>query len=103
MIDNASAAGRFWQVTFPFLAPTAFFLLIINITYSMFGMFGVIDTVIKGQPGHNPMALIYKVFLDGFSGNGLGGSSAKSVVPMVLVLGLTIFQFRLIERLIHYT
>ncbi|MEM8731254.1 MAG: ABC transporter permease subunit [Pseudomonadota bacterium] len=103
MIDNRSAAGRFWQVTFPLLAPTAFFLLIINITYSMFDTFGIIDTVMKGEPGNNPMTLVYKVFLDGFRGNDLGGSSAQSVVLMVLVLALTVFQFRLIERRIHYT
>ncbi|MEX0285042.1 MAG: ABC transporter permease subunit [Paracoccaceae bacterium] len=103
MIDNGSATGRFWQVTFPLLAPTAFFLLIINLTYSLFDTFGIIDTLMKGEPGNNPMNLVYKVYLDGFRGNDLGGSSAQSVVLMVLVLALTIFQFRLIERRIHYT
>ena len=103
LIDNRSPSGRFWDVTFPLLAPTAFFLLIINITYALFDTFGVIDTLMKGEPGNNPMTLVYKVFLDGFRGNDLGGSSAQSVILMVLVLVLTIFQFRLIERRIHYT
>lgn len=103
MIDNRSASGRFWQVTFPLLAPTAFFLLIINITYSLFDTFGIIDALMKGEPGNNPMTLVYKVYLDGFRGNDLGGSSAQSVILMVLVLLLTVFQFRLIERRIHYT
>jgi len=103
MIDNRSATGRFWQVTFPLLAPTTFFLLIINITYALFDTFGIIDTLLKGEPGNNPMTLVYKVYLDGFRGNDLGGSSAQSVILMVLVLILTVFQFRLIERRIHYT
>ncbi|MDW3181843.1 MULTISPECIES: ABC transporter permease subunit [unclassified Roseobacter] len=103
MIDNRSATGRFWQVTFPLLAPTAFFLLIINITYALFDTFGIIDALMKGEPGNNPMTLVYKVYLDGFRGNDLGGSSAQSVILMVLVLLLTVFQFRLIERRIHYT
>ena len=103
MIDNRSATGRFWQVTFPLLAPTTFFLLIINITYALFDTFGIIDTLLKGEPGNNPMTLVYKVYLDGFRGNDLGGSSAQSVILMVLVLMLTVFQFRLIERRIHYT
>lgn len=103
LIDNASASGRFWDITFPLLAPTAFFLLIINITYSLFDTFGVIDTIVKGEPGNNPMTLVYKVYVDGFRGNDLGGSSAQSVILMVLVLALTVFQFRLIERRIHYT
>ena len=103
MIDNRSATGRFWQVTFPLLAPTAFFLLIIHLTYALFATFGIIDALMKGEPGNNPMTLVYKVYLDGFRGNDLGGSSAQSVILMVLVLLLTIFQFRLIERRIHYT
>lgn len=103
LIDNGSATSRFWDITFPLLAPTAFFLLIINITYALFDTFGIVDTMVKGEPGANPMTLVYKVYLDGFRGNDLGGSSAQSVILMALVLILTIFQFRLIERRIHYT
>ena len=103
LIDNRSAAGRFWDVTFPLLAPTGFFLLIINITYALFDTFGIFDTTFKGEPGNNPMTLVYKVYLDGFRGNDLGGSSAQSVILMVIVLALTIFQFRMVERRIHYT
>lgn len=103
MIDNRSGIRRFWDVTFPLLAPTAFFLLVINITYSLFDTFGTVDTLVKGEPGNNPMTLVYKVYVDGFRGNDLGGSSAQSVILMVLVLLLTVFQFRLIDRRIHYT
>ncbi len=103
LIDNRSASGRFWDITFPLLAPTGFFLLIINITYALFDTFGIVDTVVKGDPGNNPMTLVYKVYVDGFRGNDLGGSYAQSVILMVIVLALTVFQFRLIERRIHYT
>ncbi len=103
MIDNRSGTRRFWDITFPLLAPTGFFLLIINITYALFDTFGIIDTLVKGEPGNNPMTLVYRVFVDGFRGGDLGGSSAQSVVLMVLVLILTIVQFRFMERRIHYT
>ncbi len=103
LIDNKSSMGRFWDVTFPLLAPTGFFLLIINITYALFDTFGIIDTIVKGEPGNNPMTLVYRVFVDGFRGGDLGGSSAQSVVLMILVLILTVVQFRLLERRIHYT
>jgi hypothetical protein len=43
LIDCRSGMRRFWTVTFPLLAPTGFFLLIINITYALFDTFGVID------------------------------------------------------------
>jgi sn-glycerol 3-phosphate transport system permease protein len=103
MIDNRSATGRFWDITFPLLAPTGFFLLITNITYSLFDTFGIMDTITKGQPSNNPMTLVYKVYVDGFRGNDMGGSSAQSVILMVLVLAMTVVQFRLVERRIHYT
>ncbi|MFY8098824.1 MAG: sugar ABC transporter permease, partial [Allorhizobium sp.] len=44
----------------------------------------------------------YKVYLDGFRGNDLGSSSAQSVILMVIVLVLTLIQFRFIERRVHY-
>ncbi|MFY0681388.1 MAG: ABC transporter permease subunit [Thalassovita sp.] len=103
LIDNRSGFSRFWDITFPLLAPTGFFLLITNITYALFDTFGVVDTLVKGEPGNNPMTLVYKVYVDGFRGNDLGGSSAQSVVLMALVLALTVFQFRMLERRIHYT
>lgn len=102
-LDNRSPLNRFWTITFPLLAPTGFFLLIINITYSLFDTFGTIDTLIAGEPGNNPMTLVYKVYVDGFRGNDMGGSSAQSVILMALVLLLTIVQFKLVERRIHYT
>jgi len=102
-IDCKSETRRFWTITFPLLAPTTFFLLILNITYAMFETFGTIDQIVKDQPGNSPVTLVYKVFRDGFRGNDIGGSSAQSVILMVFVLLLTIVQFRLIERRIHYT
>ena len=102
LIDCKSGLRRFFTVPFPLLAPTGFFLLIINITYSLFETFGMIDTILRNNVGDNPITLVYKVYLDGFRGQDIGGSSAQSVVLMVLVLILTFFQFRFIERRIHY-
>ena len=101
-IDCRSSTRRFWTVVFPLLAPTSFFLLVINITYAFFETFGTIDVMLKGEPGNNPVTLVYKVFLDGFRGQDLGGSSAQSVILMVAVFILTVFQFRFIERRVHY-
>ncbi len=102
-IDCRSGFRRFWTVTLPLLAPTAFFLLIINITYALFDTFGVIDVMVKDKPANNPITLVYKVYMDGFRGNDIGGSSAQSVILMIVVFVLTIIQFRFIEKRIHYT
>lgn len=101
-IDCRSPTRRFWTVIFPLLAPTTFFLLVINTTYALFDTFGTIDVMLKGEPGNNPVTLVYKVYLDGFRGQDLGGSSAQSVILMALVMILILVQFRFIERRVHY-
>lgn len=101
-IDCKSGTRRFWTVILPLLTPTAFFLLVINMTYSLFDTFGVIDVIVKDKAANNPITLVYKVYLDGFRGNDLGSSSAQSVILMVIVLVLTLVQFRFIERRVHY-
>ncbi|MCO6176793.1 ABC transporter permease subunit [Ciceribacter sp. RN22] len=101
-IDCKSGTRRFWTVILPLLTPTAFFLLVIDMTYSLFDTFGVIDVIVKDKAANNPITLVYKVYLDGFRGNDLGSSSAQSVILMVVVLVLTLIQFRFIERRVHY-
>jgi len=101
-IDGAGPGRRFWDIMFPLLSPTGFFLLVINILYAFFGTFGVVDALTKGGPGQATTILVYKVYNDGFRGQDLGGSSAQSVVLMVIVIGLTAVQFRYVERRVHY-
>jgi sn-glycerol 3-phosphate transport system permease protein len=101
-LDCKSPTRRFWTIVFPLLAPTTFFLMVINITYAFFETFGIIDTTTRGAPGGSTNTLVFKVFQDGFRGADLGGSSAQSVVLMLIVLALTVFQFRFIERKVHY-
>jgi sn-glycerol 3-phosphate transport system permease protein len=101
-LDCESATRRFWTITFPLLAPTAFFLMVINITYAFFDTFGLIDTLTQGRPGGATTTLVYKVYQDGFLGADLGLSSAQSVILMILVLALVMVQFRFVERKIHY-
>ena len=58
--------------------------------------------MVKDKAANNPITLVYKVFLDGFRGNDVGGSSAQSVILMLVVFVLTVLQFRFIERRVHY-
>lgn len=102
VLDCRSGTRRFFTVILPLLTPTAFFLLVINMTYSLFDTFALIDVIVKDKPADNPITLVYKVYADGFRGNDIGSSSAQSVILMVVVLVLTLIQFRFIERRVHY-
>ncbi len=50
-LDGAGPRRRFWRITFPLLAPTSFFLLVVNIVYAFFDTFGIIQNVTQGGPG----------------------------------------------------
>ncbi len=101
-IDGASTFRRFWTIVFPLLSPTLFFLIVINVVYSFFETFGVIHAVTRGGPGGATTILVYKVYADGFVGLDIGSSAAQSVILMALVIGLTMFQFRYLERRVQY-
>ncbi len=101
-IDGARPWRRFWTIVFPLLSPTTFFLLVINIVYAFFDTFGIIDAVTQGGPGKETAILVYKVYYDGFKAMDLGGSAAQSVVLMVIVVALTVVQFRFVEKKVNY-
>jgi len=101
-IDGATPFRRFWTVVFPLLSPTTFYLLVINIVYAFFGTFGVVDATTQGGPATDTQILVYKVYHDGVKAADLGGSAAQSVVLMIIVIALTIVQFRFVERRVQY-
>jgi len=101
-IDGAGPARRFWTVVFPLLSPTSFFLLVVNIVYAFFDTFGVIDATTQGGPAGATQILVYKVYYDGVKAADLGGSSAQSVILMLIVIALTVVQFRFVERRVQY-
>ncbi len=101
-IDGAGPFRRFWTIVFPLLSPTTFFLLVINIIYSFFDTFGVIDATTQGGPGDATKVLVYKVYYDGVKAADLGSSSAQSVILMIVVVTLTVVQFRYVERKVQY-
>jgi sn-glycerol 3-phosphate transport system permease protein len=101
-IDGARGSRRFWTIVFPLLAPTTFFLLVVNTTYAFFDTFGIIHAVTGGGPAKATETLVYKVYNDGFVNLNLGSSAAQSVILMVIVIALTAFQFRFVEKRVHY-
>ncbi|PVY54862.1 MULTISPECIES: sn-glycerol-3-phosphate ABC transporter permease UgpA [unclassified Simplicispira] len=101
-IDGAGPLRRFWNIQLPLLSPTTFFLLVINIVYAFFDTFGIIDATTSGGPGQSTSILVYKVYQDGFKALDLGGSAAQSVILMIIVVALTVVQFRYVEKKVQY-
>jgi sn-glycerol 3-phosphate transport system permease protein len=101
-IDGVRPLRRFWSVVFPLLTPVTFYLLVMNIVYAFFDTFAIIHQVTEGGPGRETTTMMYKAYEDGFQTLNLGSSSAQSVILMIIVMVLTVIQFRFIERKVEY-
>ncbi|MGB2078940.1 MAG: sn-glycerol-3-phosphate ABC transporter permease UgpA [Vibrio sp.] len=101
-IDGSGPIKRFFTISFPLISPTSFFLLVVNFVYAFFDTFAIIHAMTEGGPSNSTSTLVYKVYNDGFVRLDLGASAAQSVILMVLVAILTVFQFKYIEKKVAY-
>ena len=97
-MDGARGWRRFRTITLPLLAPTTFFLIVVNVVYAAFDTFGTIQALTHGGPGKATETLVFKVYRDGIVNLDLGSSAAQSVVLMFGVIVLTGIQFRFLGR-----
>ncbi|MBN9045292.1 MAG: sugar ABC transporter permease [Rhizobiales bacterium] len=102
VMDGATVMRRIRDIQLPLLMPTVFFLLIIMLTESFTDSFGIVDIMTGGGPNRATELMVYKIYFDGFKGLDYSGAAAQSIILMVLVMLLTVIQFRFIERRVHY-
>ncbi len=102
-MDGSGVLRRMRDIQLPLMAPTVFFLIVINITDSFVNAFGIVDITTGGGPARATDLMVFKIFADGFKGKDYSLAAAQSIVLMLLVCALTFVQFRYVERRIHYT
>jgi sn-glycerol 3-phosphate transport system permease protein len=101
-MDGAGPLRRMRDLLIPLISPTIFFLIVINITESFQDSFGIIDIMTEGGPAKSTELMVYKIYFDGFRGLDYSSAAAQSVVLLIVMTALTFFQFRTIERRVHY-
>jgi sn-glycerol 3-phosphate transport system permease protein len=101
-IDGANAWQRFSRIMLPLLSPITFFLIVTNVTFAFFDIFGTIDYLTEGGPLNATTVMIYNVFDTQRQNLGLGKAAAQSIILFLLVVALTFFQFRTAERRVNY-
>lgn len=101
-MDGAGVLRRMRDIQLPLIAPTLFFLMVINITDSFVDSFGIVDITTHGGPARATDLMVFKIYFDGFQGKDYSLAAAQSIVLMLLVIALTFIQFRFVERRIHY-
>ena len=101
-VDGANMWHRIWYITLPLLSPTLFFLLIINVIYSM-QTFGEINILTDGGPGQATTNMIYAIYVDAFVGTPFRGfASAQAYILALLIILMTVLNFKGFGRRVHY-
>ncbi len=100
-IDGAGAFRKHWSITIPSLSPVLFFLLIINII-NTFQVFGQVNLMTRGGPGEATNVIVYAIYRDAFFNNRFDLASAESIVLFVILLVLTLIQFKFEEKQVNY-
>ncbi|WP_239437148.1 carbohydrate ABC transporter permease [Arthrobacter alpinus] len=96
-MDGANAWQRFWNVTVPALRPTTFFVMVM-LTVSSFKVFDLIMVMTNGGPGRSTTVLSQIIYREGIVEGRFGYSSAISLVLFVIVLSITVLQFKIQQR-----
>lgn len=101
-VDGANLFQRIRHITLPLLSPTLFFLLIINVIYSL-QTFAEINILTDGGPGQATNTLLYSIYVDAFIGTPLRGyASAQAYLLFIFILFISYIQFRGFGRRVHY-
>lgn len=101
-MDGANTWTKLRHITLPLLSPITFFLLVMSLI-TTFNAFDQIRVMTRGGPGDATRTMVYYLYQNAFEFFDVGYGSAVAVVLFILVLALTILQFRIARSWVHYT
>lgn len=93
-MDGARPWQRFWHITFPQLAPTTFFVVIMGVIGGLQGGFEQARLMTDGGPAGITTTVSYYIYTQGFERLDLGYGAAVAWVLFLLILGLTLVNWR---------
>lgn len=100
-IDGAGYFYKLRRITIPMLSPTLFFVLTVTLI-NAFQTFGQVDMLTRGGPQNETNLIVYSIYQEAFMNYQFGTASAQAIILFILILVLTIIQFKLGERKVHY-
>lgn len=100
-IDGSGPLRTFFRITLPLVSPTLFFTGVVSVI-GAFQSFGQIHILTKGGPMNSTDVIVFNIYQDAFVNFRFGIGSAQALVLFAIILILTVVQFRLFERKVHY-
>ncbi|MCR8635505.1 carbohydrate ABC transporter permease [Paenibacillus radicis (ex Xue et al. 2023)] len=100
-IDGSGPVRTFVQLTLPLVSPTLFFVFIVSVI-GAFQSFGQIHILTRGGPMNTTDVVVYNIYQDAFINFRFGIGSAQALVLFAIILVLTLLQFKVFEKKVHY-
>jgi sn-glycerol 3-phosphate transport system permease protein len=100
-IDGAGYFKRLFRIITPLASPQIFFVVFLNIVVS-FQVFGQIRLLTQGGPSYSTNILVYTIFQAAIRDSRFETAFAQSMVLFVIILGVTLLQFKAEDRVVHY-
>lgn len=100
-LDGATKWQQFKKITLPMISPTIFLIIIITMIGSL-KVFSQVNVLTNGGPGTSSYVMVYYIYQKAFKMNQFGYGAALSVILFVVIMALTLVQWNLRTRWIHY-
>lgn len=100
-VDGAGRWSRFRNITLPLLTPSLFFVLVISLINNL-QVFDQVWVMTKGGPAGATSVVVEQIVTNAFSYGQMGYAAAMSMLFFVVLLVITIVQFRLQRRWVTY-
>jgi multiple sugar transport system permease protein len=101
-MDGAGVVRTFRSIVLPLLTPTIFFTTVVSVISSLQTFDTVFILTQDGGPDNASRTVVYHIYDLGFRRFEFGPSSAAAVLLLALTLGVTLMQFGLQRRFVHY-
>jgi sn-glycerol 3-phosphate transport system permease protein len=100
-IDGAGFLQSWRHITLPLLTPSLFFLLVV-VSLSAFQTFTEVNVLTGGGPIDSTQVVVHEIYRSFYFNGQYGYASAQALVLFVIILALTMVQFGVLERRVHY-
>jgi multiple sugar transport system permease protein len=96
LIDGANPWQAFLKISIPLIRPTILFVCVMTML-SSFQVFDIIQVMTNGDPGNQTQVLMLDIYKSAFRYQRMGWAAAESFVLFLIVMGVTLFQMRILR------
>ena len=100
-LDGANKFQQFFKITLPNIAPSIFLVLILT-TIGSLKVFGQVKALTNGGPGTSSYVMVFYIYQMAFQSYKFGYASAASVILFLIIVALTILQWKMRKRWVFH-